>query len=137
MPSWAYDSLISHQNDLKDYIYSLEELENAKTHDEFWNKAQKEMVITGKMHGYMRMYWGKKIIEWSLTINDAFSKALYLNDRYSIDGRDANGYAGIAWCYGKHDRPWKEREIFGKIRYMNDKGLIKKFNMEKYLDLKL
>ena len=78
-----------------------------------------------------------KIIEWSLTINDAFSKALYLNDRYSIDGRDANGYAGIAWCYGKHDRPWKEREIFGKIRYMNDKGLIKKFNMEKYLDLKL
>lgn len=95
------------------------------------------MVITGKMHGYMRMYWGKKIIEWSLTINDAFSRALYLNDRYSIDGRDANGYAGIAWCYGKHDRPWKEREIFGKIRYMNDKGLIKKFNMEKYLDLKL
>ena len=85
----------------------------------------------------MRMYWGKKIIEWSLTINDAFSKALYLNDRYSIDGRDANGYAGIAWCYGKHDRPWKEREIFGKIRYMNDKGLIKKFNMEKYLNLKL
>lgn len=95
------------------------------------------MVITGKMHGYMRMYWGKKIIEWSLTINDAFSRALYLNDRYSIDGRDANGYAGIAWCYGKHDRPWKEREIFGKIRYMNDKGLIKKFNMEKYLNLKL
>ena len=85
----------------------------------------------------MRMYWGKKIIEWSLTINDAFSRALYLNDRYSIDGRDANGYAGIAWCYGKHDRPWKEREIFGKIRYMNDKGLIKKFNMEKYLNLKL
>lgn len=83
------------------------------------------------------MYWGKKIIEWSLTINDAFSRALYLNDRYSIDGRDANGYAGIAWCYGKHDRPWKEREIFGKIRYMNDKGLIKKFNMEKYLNLKL
>lgn len=137
LPSWAYDSLISHQNDAKEYIYSLEELENAKTHDEFWNKAQKEMVITGKMHGYMRMYWGKKIIEWSLTINDAFSRALYLNDRYSIDGRDANGYAGIAWCYGKHDRPWKEREIFGKIRYMNDKGLIKKFNMEKYLDLKL
>ena len=72
-----------------------------------------------------------------MSINDAFSKALYLNYRYSINGRDANGYAGIAWCYGKHDRPWKEREIFGKIRYMNDKGLIKKFNMEKYLDLKL
>ena len=99
-----------------------------------WNAAQKEMNITGKMHGYMRMYWGKKIIEWAPNIKDAFNWTIYLNDKYSIDGRDPNGYAGIAWCYGKHDRAWKERDIFGKIRYMNYNGLVRKFDMSKYLN---
>jgi len=91
------------------------------------------MVVTGKMHGYMRMYWGKKILEWSETPEDAYRAALHLNNRYEIDGRDPNGYAGVAWCFGKHDRPWKEREIFGKIRYMNANGLKRKFDADLYV----
>ena len=91
------------------------------------------MFLSGKMHGYMRMYWGKKIIEWSNSPEAAWEKMIYLNNKYEIDGRDANGYAGIAWCFGKHDRAWKEREIFGKIRYMNARGLERKFNMKDYL----
>ncbi|MDD3978076.1 MAG: hypothetical protein PHI15_07995 [Methanomicrobium sp.] len=91
------------------------------------------MKITGKMHGYMRMYWGKKIIEWSESPESAFETAVYLNNKYSLDGRDPNSYAGISWCFGKHDRAWKEREIFGKIRYMNAKGLERKFEIGKYV----
>jgi len=129
---WAYKTLKEHENDERKFIYSLEELENTKTHDVYWNAAQKEMISTGKMHGYMRMYWGKKIIEWTQKIEDAYNTAIYLNDKYELDGRDANGYTGIAWCFGKHDRAWKERDIFGKIRYMNDKGLERKFDIKKY-----
>ncbi|MDD2625739.1 MAG: deoxyribodipyrimidine photolyase, partial [Bacilli bacterium] len=88
--------------------------------------------ITGKMHGYMRMYWGKKIIEWANNPEEAFRVMTYLNNKYNIDGRDANSYAGIAWCFGKHDRPWKERQIFGMIRYMNKEGLDRKFKMDEY-----
>jgi deoxyribodipyrimidine photo-lyase len=108
-------------------------LENAQTHDAYWNAAQKEMVLAGKMNGYMRMYWGKKIIEWTNNPIEAFKIALYLNDKYEIDGRDPNGYTGVAWCFGKHDRAWREREIFGKIRFMNKKGLDRKFTMAAYL----
>ncbi len=129
---WAYKTLKEHESDERKFIYSLEELENAKTHDVYWNAAQKEMISTGKMHGYMRMYWGKKIIEWTQKIEEAYNTAIYLNDKYELDGRDANGYTGIAWCFGKHDRAWKERYIFGKIRYMNDKGLERKFDIKKY-----
>jgi len=92
------------------------------------------MVITGKMHGYMRMYWGKKILEWTDDPRNAYNIAIYLNDKYEIDGRDPNGYTGVAWCFGKHDRAWKEREIFGKVRYMNDKGLKRKFKIDNYVD---
>jgi len=92
------------------------------------------MVNEGKMHGYLRMYWGKKILEWTKTPQEAFDRAIYLNDKYEIDGRDPNGYAGIAWCFGLHDRPWGERKIFGQVRYMNAEGLKRKFNMEKYLE---
>jgi deoxyribodipyrimidine photo-lyase len=87
----------------------------------------------GKMHGYMRMYWDKKILEWSSRPSEAFERALYLNNRYSIDGRDPNGFAGVAWCFGKHDRAWPERPVFGKVRYMNDRGLERKFDMKKYV----
>ena len=111
-----------------------EELEDAKTHDGYWNAAQTEMVLTGKMNGYMRMYWGKKILEWSNTPEEAFNRAIQLNNKYNLDGRDPNGYAGVAWCFGKHDRPWGERAIFGMVRYMNDKGLKRKFDMDKYLE---
>ena len=133
LPSWALDTLGEHQKDNRDYDYSLFELENYKTHDKYWNACQKEMVVTGKMHGYMRMYWGKKVIEWSSDYKKAFEVLIYLNNKYNIDGRGPNAYAGVAWCFGKHDRPWFEREIFGKVRYMNDKGLERKFDMTSYL----
>ena len=93
-----------------------------------------EMVITGKMHGYMRMYWGKKILEWSKNPKEGFKVALYLNNKYELDGRDPNGFAGVAWCFGKHDRAWSERKVFGKIRYMNASGLKRKFDCNKYLE---
>jgi deoxyribodipyrimidine photo-lyase len=132
LPDWCKKTLREHQNDRRTYIYTPEELESAQTHDPYWNAAQMEMVKTGKMHGYMRMYWGKKILEWMETPEKAYQTALYLNDKYEIDGRDPNGYAGVAWCFGKHDRPWTGREIFGNIRYMNDRGLKRKFDADKY-----
>ncbi|SIR50383.1 deoxyribodipyrimidine photo-lyase [Halanaerobium kushneri] len=131
---WAYQSLMQHKNDEREYIYNYEELEKGLTHDKYWNAAQNEMVITGKMHNYMRMYWGKKILEWISDPNQAYQWALKLNNKYSLDGRDPNSYAGVAWIFSKHDRAWKEREIFGKVRYMNAAGLERKFDMEKYLN---
>ncbi|HPU24229.1 MAG TPA: deoxyribodipyrimidine photo-lyase [Candidatus Kapabacteria bacterium] len=134
-PDWAKDTLNKHRADKRDYDYSIEEFESAKTHDIFWNAAQNEMLYRGKMHGYMRMYWCKKILEWTNSPEEAQQIAIYLNDKYSIDGRDPNGYTGIAWSVGGvHDRPWNERPIFGKIRFMNDKGLIRKFNMQSYVE---
>lgn len=93
-----------------------------------------EMVKTGKMHGYMRMYWGKKILEWTENPQKAFEIAIHLNNKYELDGRDPNGYTGVLWCFGKHDRAWKEREIFGKVRYMNAKGLKRKFKIDSYIE---
>ena len=133
LAEWTKKSLNEHRKDSREQVYSLDDFENAKTHDPYWNAAQNEMNFTGKMHGYMRMYWGKKIIEWTKTPQEAYKYALYLNNKYELDGRDPNGYAGVAWCFGKHDRPWKERSIFGKIRYMNAKGLRRKFDVEKYV----
>lgn len=133
LPDWAAKSLKKHAADKRDYNYSYEQLKNAETHDQYWNAAQTEMKITGKMHNYMRMYWGKKILEWVSEPEKAYQYALKLNNKYSLDGRDPNSYAGVAWCFGKHDRAWKERNIFGKIRYMNSNGLERKFDMQKYL----
>lgn len=133
LPEWAKKTLTLHTLDERKYNYTLKQLENAQTHDQYWNAAQKEMLKTGKMSGYMRMYWGKKIIEWTKKPEDAFKTALYLNNKYELDGRDPNGYTGVAWCFGKHDRPWSRRAIFGNVRYMNDKGLERKFDMQKYL----
>ena len=135
IPDWAKKTLRTHQKDRRPYLYSHKELENARTHDTYWNAAQKEMVIKGKMHGYMRMYWGKKILEWSKTPEQAFKIALYLNNKYELDGRDPNGFTGVAWCFGKHDRPWGERAIFGNVRYMNDKGLKRKFDADQYVKM--
>jgi deoxyribodipyrimidine photo-lyase len=135
IPQWAQKTLKAHQKDKRPYLYALEELETGKTHDPYWNAAQKEMVFTGKMHGYMRMYWGKKILEWSKTPEEAFRAALYLNNKYELDGRDPSGFTGVAWCFGKHDRPWKEREIFGNVRYMNEGGLKRKFDADEYVRL--
>ncbi|TFF91816.1 deoxyribodipyrimidine photo-lyase [Candidatus Thorarchaeota archaeon] len=134
LPDWARTTLNEHSSDDREYIYTREEFEKADTHDPYWNAAQTEMVTTGKMHGYMRMYWGKKILEWSEKPEDAHRIALYLNNKYELDGRDPNGYTGVAWCFGKHDRAWKERPIFGKVRYMNDRGLERKFDIKDYVE---
>ncbi len=133
IPKWAKDTLEQHLEDKRDYIYSLKDFEEAKTHDKYWNAAQTELLKTGKMHNYMRMYWCKKIIEWTENPKIAFDIACYLNDKYSLDGRDPNGYAGISWCFGTHDRPWKERKIFGKVRYMSENGLKTKFDIDRYV----
>jgi deoxyribodipyrimidine photo-lyase len=133
LPNWALNTLRVHAKDKREYLYTLEQLEKAKTHDPAWNAAQMEMVTTGKMHNYMRMYWGKKILEWTKSPKQAFQWALYLNNKYQLDGRDPNSFAGVAWCFGKHDRPWGERKIFGKVRYMNFAGLKRKFNVDAYI----
>jgi deoxyribodipyrimidine photo-lyase len=135
LPSWARNTLSEHANDARAYTYSLKELENAQTHDPYWNAAQQEMRISGKMHGYMRMYWGKKIIEWTASPQKAFEMALQLNNKYELDGRDPNGFAGVAWCFGKHDRPWQERPVTGKLRYMSEGGLRRKFDADRYAAL--
>ncbi|MCX8095733.1 MAG: deoxyribodipyrimidine photo-lyase [Caldisericia bacterium] len=135
IPKWAKETLEKHLNDEKDFVYDIYQFENSKTHDPLWNACQKEMIITGKMHGYMRMYWAKKILEWSRDYKDAIKIAIYLNDKYELDGRDPNGYTGILWSIGGvHDRPFPERKIFGKIRYMSKNGLKKKFNIQNYID---
>ncbi|MGL4999818.1 MAG: deoxyribodipyrimidine photo-lyase [Cetobacterium sp.] len=132
--NWAYETLENHLQDARKYIYSSKELENAETHDIYWNTCQNEMVKIGYMDSYMRMYWCKKILEWSQTPKEAYQIALFLNNKYFYDGRDPSSYAGVAWCFGKHDRAWKEREIFGKVRYMNSDGLKRKFKMQKYIE---
>ena len=137
LPEWCRKSLDEHSKDAREYIYSFTDLERGRTHDPYWNAAQRQMLSTGIMHNYMRMYWGKKILEWSETPQQAFENALRLNNRYELDGRDANGYTGVAWCFGKHDRPWKERPIFGTVRYMNDRGLERKFDMAAYIQMTL
>lgn len=132
LPVWAKKSLDEHKNDIRQYVYSVDEFERSLTHDPYWNAAQKQMRWEGKIHGYMRMYWGKKILEWSKTAQQAFETALYLNNKYELDGRDANGYAGVAWCFGLHDRPWGKRAVFGNVRYMNENGLKRKFDSDAY-----
>ena len=133
-PDWAKKTLNDHHKDEREYIYSLSEFENAATHESLWNAAQMEMVNTGKMHGYLRMYWAKKILEWTESPEEALRIAIYLNDKYELDGRDANGYAGCAWAIGGvHDRAWSERPVFGKIRYMNENGARRKFDVDTYI----
>jgi deoxyribodipyrimidine photo-lyase len=133
-PQWAQKTLNEHRTDPRPYLYGRDILETAETHDELWNAAQTEMVATGRMHGYLRMYWAKKILEWSLSAEVAMSHAIYLNNKYELDGNDPNGYAGIAWSIGGvHDRAWQEREIFGKVRYMNYDGCKRKFSVPAYI----
>ena len=132
LPDWPKKTLQKHAGDEREYLYTDDELRRAETHDPYWNAAQKEMLLCGRMHNYMRMYWGKKILEWSETPESGYSRAILLNDAYELDGRDPNGYTGVAWCFGKHDRPWKERPIFGMVRYMNANGLKRKGDIQGY-----
>jgi len=134
-PDWAHRTLAAHLKDKRPVVYSRQQLEGAETHDELWNAAQQQMLYAGWMHNYMRMYWAKKILEWSPSPQVAYQTAVYLNDKYFLDGRDPNGYAGIAWAIaGKFDRPWFERPIFGTIRYMSGDAARKKFDADRYIE---
>jgi deoxyribodipyrimidine photo-lyase len=134
-PDWAKETLTKAKTDKRIYVYTFEEFRNAQTHDEIWNAAQMQMVKTGKMHGYMRMYWAKKILEWSKSPEEAMSVAVRLNDLYELDGRDPNGYVGCAWSIGGvHDRPWFKRPIFGAVRYMAESGVAKQGKIKVYIE---
>ncbi|MFM8439764.1 MAG: deoxyribodipyrimidine photolyase, partial [Acidobacteriota bacterium] len=132
-PNWVHQTMREHIDDERQYLYSLDDLENYRTHDELWNAAQREMVETGEMHNYVRMLWGKNVIAWTKSYEEAFSVLEHLNNKYCLDGRDPNSYAGILWCFGKHDRPWMERPVFGTIRYMTSGSTGKKFDSKKYI----
>ncbi len=134
LPEWARKTLGEHRDDERPLLYSRADLEQGRTHDPYWNAAMREMVVTGYMHNYMRMYWGKKILEWSRSPERAFQTALYLNNKYFVDGRDPNSFANVAWVFGQHDRPWPERPIFGKVRYMNAAGLERKCDIAAYVE---
>ncbi len=133
LPEWARNTLAKHARDKREFHYTRAQLEQARTHDRYWNAAMKEMRVTGFMHNYMRMYWGKKILEWSSTPQQAYAVTLAINNKYFLDGRDANSFANVAWIFGLHDRPWGERAIFGKVRYMNAAGLKRKCDINAYV----
>jgi deoxyribodipyrimidine photo-lyase len=131
---WAQETLNLHSSDQREYLYSLGELENGETHDDLWNAAQLQVVREGRMHGFLRMYWAKKILEWTESPEIALKTAQYFNDKYALDGRDPNGFVGVGWSImGIHDQGWKEREIFGKIRYMNYNGCKRKFKVSDFV----
>lgn len=134
LPAWVHKTMREHAGDERPVSYALEQLENAGTHDELWNAAQREMTATGEMHNYVRMLWGKNVIAWSPSYEVAFETLVHLNNKYCLDGRDPNSYAGILWCFGKHDRPWMERPVFGTIRYMTSGSTGKKFDSKKYIE---
>jgi deoxyribodipyrimidine photo-lyase len=134
LPDWAKKTLEEHKDDEREHTYTRGQLEDAETHDPYWNAAMREMVHTGYMHNYMRMYWGKKILEWSNTPEYAYETTLYLNNKYFLDGRDPNSYANVAWVFGQHDRGWTEREVYGKVRYMSAGGLERKSKPKEYVE---
>ena len=134
LPDWSRNTLADHRKDRRPYTYTLKQLEDAETHDSYWNAAMQEMKYTGFMHNYMRMYWGKKILEWSSSPESAFRNTLTINNKYFLDGRDPNSYAGVAWIYGVHDRAWPQRPIYGKVRCMTASGLERKCDIRAYVD---
>lgn len=131
---WARKTLDEFRDDIREYLYTYKEFEEGRTHSALWNAAQRQLTVSGQMHGYMRMYWAKKILEWSESPEEAVRIAVELNDRFALDGRDPNGYVGVLWSIaGVHDRAWKKRPVFGSIRYMNEKGCRRKFDVDKYI----
>ncbi|KAF6001522.1 hypothetical protein F1559_002594 [Cyanidiococcus yangmingshanensis] len=134
LPDWIHRTKEEHRQDAREHLYDLETLERARTHDPYWNAAQQEMVLTGRMHGMMRMYWAKKVIEWTPSWECAYDWLIYLNNKYELDGRDANSFVGVLWSFGLHDRAHAERPIFGKLRWMSREGLERKFPMHAYLE---
>ena len=134
LPGWARATLDEHRDDERPHLYTRAQLDAAETHDPYWNAAMREMKHTGYMHNHMRMYWGKKILEWSRTPESAYRVALDLNNRYFLDGRDPASYANIAWIFGLHDRPWPGRAVYGNVRSMSAGGLERKADMAAYVD---
>ncbi|HKO98428.1 MAG TPA: hypothetical protein VJU86_15630 [Pyrinomonadaceae bacterium] len=134
LPPWAQKTMRDHESDPRPELLEAKTIEAAETYDELWNAAQRELVNTGLLHNYVRMLWGKRVIEWQRSYEMAFELLVHLNNKYALDGRDPNSYAGILWCFGKHDRPWPEREIFGTMRYMSSKSMSRKFRAKKYIE---
>ena len=135
LPDWALKTLADHERDKRPYIYTLDQFENAQTHDHLWNAAQTQLLREGRIHNYLRMLWGKKILEWTASPRDALEVMLELNNKYALDGRDPNSYSGIMWVLGRYDRPWgPERRIFGKVRYMSSKNTARKVRVSEYLE---
>lgn len=133
LPEWSQKALELHREDPRPWVYGLEDLEGGDTHDELWNAAQRSLVDLGGVHGYLRMYWGKMILLWSKSPEEAFANSLRLNDRYALDGRDPNGYVGVSWCMGLHDRPWPRKPVFGTVRSMSLSGCERKFDVKAYV----
>jgi deoxyribodipyrimidine photo-lyase len=133
LPDWAKRTMAKHGGDPRPFLYTPGQFENAETHDALWNAAQCELLLRGTIHGYYRMYWGKKIIEWSPTYEEALRTMIHLHDIYALDGRDPNTYTNILWCFGLHDRPWGERPIFGQLRYMSFDGMKRKTDVAAYV----
>jgi deoxyribodipyrimidine photo-lyase len=134
LPPWARATLEAHARDVREHVYDLAAFEDARTHDALWNAAQRQLVREGRIHNYMRMLWGKKILEWTTTPREALQVMVALNDKYALDGRDPNSYSGIFWCLGRYDRPWgPERPIFGKVRYMSSENTARKYRVTDYL----
>jgi deoxyribodipyrimidine photo-lyase len=135
LPAWSQQTLLDHSNDFKEYLYTLHQFENSQTHDDIWNAAQRQLVQEGRMHNYLRMLWGKKILEWSPSPMDALAIMIELNNKYALDGRDPNSYSGIFWVLGRYDRAWgPERPIFGKIRFMSSDATRRKLKLKTYLE---
>jgi deoxyribodipyrimidine photo-lyase len=134
LPEWCQEDMKKHAHDKRDPSYTRKQLESAETYDELWNATQKEILLRGKIHGYYRMYWGKKIIEWSPTYQEALDTMIYIHGRYALDGRDPNTATNILWCFGLHDRPWYERPIFGRMRYMSAEGMKRKTDTGAYIE---
>jgi deoxyribodipyrimidine photo-lyase len=133
LPNWCLRTMAAHAGDKREFVYTREQFERAETHDALWNATQKEMLLRGKIHGYYRMYWGKKIIEWSPTYEEALATMIHIHDVWALDGRDPNTYTNILWCFGLHDRPWGERPVFGQLRYMSLEGMKRKTNVDEYI----
>ncbi len=133
LPQWARQTLADHRHDRREHVYGFEQLAGADTHDPYWNAAMREMLLTGYMHNYMRMYWGKKVLEWSPSPEEGYAALLRLNNTFFVDGRDASSYANVGWVFGLHDRPWPERPIFGKVRSMTAAGLERKTDIAGYV----
>ncbi|MCC9607791.1 deoxyribodipyrimidine photolyase [Blastopirellula sp. JC732] len=135
LPDWAQETLQDHVQDKRPHLYDLDQLEQGRTYDDLWNAAQGQLVLEGRMHNYLRMLWGKKILEWSPTPREALQVLIHLNNKYAVDGRNPNSYSGIFWCLGRYDRAWgPERPIFGKIRYMSSDNTAKKIPVRRYIE---